>query len=530
MSIVALLERGRRRSGGAPALRAGGIDVSYAELIESVIQTAKALRESGFGHGHRIGVASPNDPAALLASFSVLASGATYVPVSSTYSPAEMESVLDRFDCTGFIYHESLSAAAESFLDRRADRVRFFRIDNGAPSAVGDPAPSAGVESFQALRTRATTSDDLAPPRPTDIGWMGLTGGTTGLPKGVQISWGAVSAFIAKFGADFPTQRPRQLAAAPLTHGAGMLAMAGLARGGTIVMTNGLNPPEFLSLIERERITETFLPPTAIYKLLEHPDVLGYEYSSLTNLFYGAAPMSTRRLREAIATFGPVLTQMYGQTESHTMISVLHPADHFAGGDIHGEIADDSRLSSCGWPSIGTLIEIRDDSGARMPIGTPGEICVASDLNMSGYYDNPDETAKVLQDGFVLTGDIGFIDEDGCLHLVDRKKDMVITGGFNVYPAEVELVLQRLPEVAGCAVVGVPDDYWGEVLVAAVQLADGAILDAEQLTAVLRRELGPVKTPKRIVFLDEMPQSGVGKVLRTAVREVVLARFATTRG
>jgi acyl-CoA synthetase (AMP-forming)/AMP-acid ligase II len=287
-------------------------------------------------------VASPNDPSVLVASFSVMASGATYVPMSSTYSTVEMESALERFDCSAFIYHDTLRPAVESFRSRFGDRVNFFRIEAGTDVAAGadEMLPATATdEPFDLLRGEAASPGGLEFPLPTDIGWLGLTGGTTGLPKGVEISWRALNAFVAKYTGDFPTRQPRILAAAPLTHGAGMVAMTGFARGGTVVVTKGLNPPEFLSLITAERITETSLPPTAIYKLLDHPGVREYDYSSLTNMIYGAAPMSVRRLREAIETFGPVLTEMYGQTECHTMISVLHPRDHFVDGDVRGGVA-----------------------------------------------------------------------------------------------------------------------------------------------------------------------------------------------
>ncbi|KXP08426.1 AMP-binding protein [Tsukamurella tyrosinosolvens] len=516
MSILAVLERGRRFAGGEPAMIAGDTVVGYDELIERVSAGARALRARGLGRGDRIAVVSGNDPRALIASYSALAAGATFVPVAGGYTASEIVATLDRFDCSALIYQDALAQSIESIRNDLHEDLLLVRIETGAaPGTSPDPVFADLIAEGRG------TPMALPAPRLCDTGWLGLTGGTTGVPKGVELSWLALNAFIQKFGAEFPG-RPRTLIGAPLTHGGGILAMSVFGRGGTLVVANGIVPDEYLRLLEEQRITETFLPPTAIYKLLDHPGVRDRDFSALRTLLYGAAPSSPRRIREAIGVFGPVLTQMYGQTECHTMISVLRPENHFVDGDVTGEIADDARLSSCGLPSLGTIVEIRDGERA-VGAGEVGEVCVSSDLAMSGYYKNPAETAKTLVAGFVHTGDVGYLDAEGFLHIVDRKKDMVITGGFNVYPAEVENVLRRRADVADCAVFGVPDEYWGESLVAAVRLVDGAAFDEPALVASLRDELGAVKTPRRIIVLDQLPQSAVGKVLKKELREIFLA-------
>ncbi|MGF0315402.1 class I adenylate-forming enzyme family protein [Nocardia fluminea] len=525
MSIIALLQRGRRASAGRPAVVTEDAEISYDEFLAAVRRTACALNQHGFGVGDRIAVLSPNDPAALIASYGVMASGATYVPVSATNGWRDVQSALLRFDCRSLIYHDSMVAAVEKFHDDLPDTITLMRM-RGADRDLGASA-CAGDRLLDDLQDAAVDSIPRTPAL-TDIAWLGLTGGTTGSPKGVQVSWVAMNAFVQKFVGEFPTRNPKTLVATPLTHGAGMLAMGSFARGGTVVVAKGLVASQYLSMLEQHEITEAFLPPTGIYKLLDDESVRTRDYRALQHLIYAAAPMSLPRLREAIGVFGPVLTQMYGQTECHTMISVMKPEDHFADGDIHGQVADDARLSGCGWPSLGTIIEIRDDNGRQLPTGELGEICVSSDLNMSGYYNAPEETAVTLQNGFVHTGDIGYLDADGCVHIVDRKKDMVITGGFNVYPAEIEPVLRRRPEIADCAVVGIPDDYWGETLVAAVQLTHGAEIDAADVIADIRDELGPIKTPKHIVVLDQLPLTGLGKILKKDVRAAVITALEKT--
>lgn len=448
-----------------------------------------------------------------MASYAAMTSGASYLPVPASESAHNIAQLLQRFDAKLLAYHPVKFAVIDE-VRRHAPTVRYVAIDPEVTPHVlelesgADPVPSAG-----------------AGPTPTpalsDTAWLGVTGGTTGLPKGVQLSWLALNAFVQKYVGEFPAVKPVMLLATPLTHGAGMLAMPTFARGGTVVTADGLVPDQFLSLIEAHRVNELFLPPTGIYKVMEEPTVRDRDFSSLRNFIYGAAPISVPRLRQAIDVFGPVMTQAYGQTECHTLVTVMKPADHFRDGDITGEVADDARLAGCGWPTIGTTIEIRDAEGTALPPNEAGEICVASDLAMSGYHGDPEATEATLRDGYVYTGDIGFLDDDGCLHIIDRKKDLVISGGFNIYPAEVETVLRRQAGIADCAVVGLADDYWGEILAAAIIIEPGASVDLEKLAANLKDELGPVKTPKHFIAVDSFPQSGVGKILKKDVRDIL---------
>ncbi|MEU6662114.1 AMP-binding protein [Streptomyces sp. NPDC046821] len=517
MSALELLQRGRRLSPDGPAMIFGDTAIDYATVIKGVESTARDLGAAGIGRGDVVGVLAPNHPSTLIASYAATTAGATYLPVAGTERAGNIASLLNRFGATMLAYHpDKADLAAE--VRELANDVRFVPFHPEVCAHLLDlgPVPGDQVGAESGLMTA---------PRLTDIAWLGVTGGTTGEPKGVQLSWLAVNAFVQKYLAEFPTPHPVMLLATPLTHAAGMLALPTIARGGTLVLTDGLVLPRFLDLIERHQVNELFLPPTGIYKVMDDPSCQGRDFSSLTNFFYGAAPISLPRLRQAIEVFGPVMTQSYGQTECHTLISVMKPADHFIDGDITGRVADDARLSGCGWPSLGTTIEIRDDDGHILPAGKPGEICVASDLSMTGYYRSPEATAATLRDGFVRTGDIGFLDADGCLHIIDRQKDLVISGGFNVYPAEVEATLRRQPGIADCAVVGLPDAYWGEILAAAVIPEPGAVLDPEQLSVAVKAELGPVKTPKHFAVMASFPQSGTGKILKKDIREQLAAEL-----
>ena len=262
-------------------------------------------------------------------------------------------------------------------------------------------------------------------------------------------------------------------------------------------------------------MTELFLPPTVIYALLEAPGIESVDFSSLRYLIYGAAPMSVDKLKKAIALWGPVLCETYGQCEAMGSITNLRPDEHLEGGAI----ASDERLSSVGRPNPLVRVEIMDDRNTILSQGETGEICVRGDLIMKGYYKAPDKTAETIIDGWLHTGDIGHIDASGYLHITDRKKDMIISGGFNVYPSAVEQVIWSHPAVQDCAVIGVPDPKWGEAVKAVVELNAGAQVGADEIIALCKAQLGSVMAPKTVDFVERLPRSSVGKVLKKDLRE-----------
>jgi fatty-acyl-CoA synthase len=308
--------------------------------------------------------------------------------------------------------------------------------------------------------------------------------------------------------------RPRYLALAPLTHAAGVLCFPVLTLGGEIVIMPRPDLTEFLALIAARRITHTFLPPTLIYMLLDHADLAGTDLTHLQCLWYGAAPMSASRLEEALDKIGPVMGQLFGQSEAPMMISTLAPAEHFRDD---GSVATE-RLSSAGRPTPLTIVAIMDDEGHRLGPGERGEIVVRGPLVMAGYYKNPQATAETSQHGWHHTGDIGYLDPDGYLFIVDRAKDMIITGGFNVYSAEVEQVLLAHPAVQDCAVIGLPDEKWGERVHAVVVLQQGQTVTLEEIQTLAREDIAGYKIPRSISFVDALPLSAQGKVLKYDLR------------
>jgi acyl-CoA synthetase (AMP-forming)/AMP-acid ligase II len=353
------------------------------------------------------------------------------------------------------------------------------------------------------------------------------TGGTTGRPKGVMLTGGNIETMSALTLMSYPFEpRPVYLALAPLTHAAGVLCFPIMTLGGEVVIMKTPDLAEFLALVARHRVTHTFLPPTLIYMLLGRTELSTSDLSSLQCFWYGAAPMSAARLAEAIERIGPVMAQLFGQSEAPMMISTMAPKDHF---HSDGTLARE-RFSSAGRPSPLVRVAIMDKGGNLLETGRRGEIVVRGSLVMKGYYKNPEASAEAGRHGWHHTGDIGYLDPDNYLFIVDRAKDMIISGGFNVYSAEVEQALMAHPDVQDCAVVGLPDDKWGERVTAVIQPHPGHNLDAADLRAFVKARVGSVKTPKQVEIWSDLPRSKVGKVLKAEVKARLLEEPAEDTG
>jgi acyl-CoA synthetase (AMP-forming)/AMP-acid ligase II len=343
-----------------------------------------------------------------------------------------------------------------------------------------------------------------------------LTGGTTGTPKGVLHAHVQAevntAAFLAALKYDI---EPRYLLAAPMTHAAGLVGFHVLALGGAVHFMAKADPLSMLQAIEREHITTTVLPPTVLYSLLAHPQVRSFDVASLRYMLVGTAPVSADKLREAVDVFGPALGQIYGQSEC-PMAAYLSPQII---AEAVANPAHAQRLLSCGRPLPLTLMAIMDDYGRLLPDGEHGEIVMRSNQVMRGYLDNPEATAECSTFGWHHTSDIGYRDAAGLYYIVDRKRDLIISGGFNVYPSEVEQVIWSHPAVQDCAVIGVPDERWGEAVKAVVLLKPGLLVSEEALIAMCKAKVGSVKAPKTVEFWPELPRSAVGKVLKRSIRE-----------
>jgi fatty-acyl-CoA synthase len=350
-----------------------------------------------------------------------------------------------------------------------------------------------------------------------DILLYRFTGGTTGKGKCAEYTidnWlGCRDSFYAIPDQVF-TSATRSLQFAPLSHGAGMMVLSNFFRGGCLVTQNIPDLKQWCRTVEAEKITLSFLVPTLLYRLLDLEEARNHDLSSLETVFYGAAPMSPEKLKLLRARFGGIFMQAYAATESPVAVGILDKADHEFGPND-----DTKRLSSAGRPGPGIEVMIADDAGNEMPLGEMGELWLRTRGTIKGYYKNPEGTASEFANGFWKSGDLGYMDPEGYFYIVDRKKDMIISGGFNVYAIEVEAAINSHPGVTMSAVVGIPHEEWGEIVHAEVVLKNGAQVSADELIAHVKSSIGSYKAPKSVVMVTELPLSVVGKVLRRTVRE-----------
>jgi fatty-acyl-CoA synthase len=473
---------------------------TYARTADLLGRMMRVLAQRGLRPGDGLAVLSGNRPEAWLAATATLMLGGRYTALHPLGSLEDFQYV-----CTDAEIH-TLVVDPRTFDEKATALAQAVPLTNVL--ALG---PSSFAPDLLHL------SDQAAPaPLAPEVAFSGVasvlyTGGTTGRPKGVVHLQRAWSTRVLTVLADFQLPAcPRYLAVTPITHAAGMMIMPTLLRGGTVVLNAGFDPERFLRTIATERINLCFGVPTMIYVLLDHPALDRTDLSGLETFLYAAAPMSPARLAECLERIGPIFTQYYGQTESGGMATVLTKQDH--------DTSHPGRLASCGHAVSSVRLQIQDETGAEVPEGETGEICLRGAPLMEEYWKQPVLTAETLRGGWLHTGDMATRDGDGFFTIVDRKKDMIVSGGSNVFPREVEDVLSSAPGVAMCAVIGVPDDRWGEAVKAIVVRKLGAEVTAEELIALVRERKGPVYAPKSVDFADSLPLTAVGKADKKALR------------
>src|ERR1700722_16162717 len=517
MRLVDFLDKGASvHPIDAPCLTMAGRARSYADVQRLSWSVGRALARSGIRPGDKVAVLSGNDPVAFGSVFGISRAGAVWCPVNPRNEAAENRERLALLDCRCLIFAAAFAPLVAKIAPDLPELRTLVCLDGDArdvgvvagPGAVGFAGGGAGA------------GDDPWQADPVDdVVMIAGTGGTTGRPKGVMLTGRNVETMAALTLMSYPfAGSPVYLAFAPLTHAAGVLCFPIMALGGEIVIMPRPDLGEFLALIGRHQVTHAFLPPTVIYSLLDHPALKSADLASLQCLWYGAAPMSAARLEQAIGLLGPVLGQLFGQTEAPMFISALPPREHL---HADGTLATE-RFTSAGRPTPLTTVAIMDEAGRLLPPGERGEIVARGPLVMAGYYQNPAATAEASRHGWHHTGDVGYLDPDGYLYIVDRLKDMIIPGGFNVYSTEVEQAVLAHPAVLDCAVVGLPDDKWGERVTAIIQPHAGRDVTAEEIRAWVKDRLGSVKAPKQVEIWPDLPRSRVGKILKTEVKSRLL--------
>jgi fatty-acyl-CoA synthase len=496
----------------------GGARYSYADVRNASEQIARAMCAAGLRGEQPVAIYSINDARVLLCMLGLMRAGAVWVPINYRNALDANVEYLNYVKTSWLFYHSSYRDRVPELQARVPTLTHLICID------VED-GKNPSLDEFMQGGADANADGPTSP----EIEWadargnpdrlVGLvpTGGTTGPAKGVRVtslSWGTMTEMASHYWRS-ESREPVCLCVAPLSHAAGVVAFTMFSLGATNVVMPGFDALEVLRNIERFRVTHLFLPPTAFYGLLAHPDVRKFDYSSLNVFLLAASPVSPDKLKQGVEIFGPCMCQSYGQTEAPMLLTFLDQKTvaAAAAGD-HPE-----RLRSCGRATSAVRLAIMDNHGQLLPPGQPGEIVARGSLVSPGYYEMPEATAEIRAHRWHHTGDIGYRDEHGFFYIVDRKKDMIISGGFNVYSAEVEAAIMALPQVHECAVIGVPDPKWGEAVKALVVLRSAQSLTEQEIRDHCKTKLGGVKSPKSVEFVPEIAKTPAGKIDRKQLRK-----------
>jgi acyl-CoA synthetase (AMP-forming)/AMP-acid ligase II len=508
MNACAFLAKAAQQQGDGPAIIHGDEVVGYREFHTRALAIGGNLLARGLVRGDRVAFVLNNSPRVLETIYGCFAAGLVVVPINARLHAREIGFIVGNSGARALVHDAEYDAGIREHADA------FAGVEERFCTGAAD-----GTTPFQVLLDPAAALAEHVDVEPEEASWLFYTSGTTGRPKGATWTHRTIRVVVMNYLADLHNIQPGEMVlhAAPLSHGSGIIALPAIARGAVnaIYDSKSFEPKSLFETIERLKVSHiAFLAPTMIIRMLEDFEPGAHDLSSLRAVCYGGAPIYVEHLRSAIEAFGPVFIQLYGQGEAPITITGLSAAKH-------AELlaVDDPRIGSAGVIRTDVEAHVVDADDNRLPPGEAGEVVARGDVVMAGYWGDPEATAETMRGGWLHTGDIGMFDEQGYLFLLDRAKDMIITGGNNVYPREVEEVLVQHPAVATGIVLGVPHDYWGEAVHAVVVLEPGAQATAEELIAHCGRSLAGYKKPKAIDFVEALPVSGYGKVLRREIRE-----------
>ncbi len=505
VTLGRIIERNERLHPQRPALVCGELRLNHREYAVHVRKLAAALHARGLRRQDRFSVLAMNGPAFSTAYGAAEWAGYVINTVNFRLAPPEMAYIIGDAAPKALIFDAQYMGIVAA-LRPQLHSVQTYICIGGS---------SDWAEAYDDV---LASGDEAGPPfraQPDDYFCLIHTSGTTGRPKGVVHRHGSSLRIAEVLSSELKLgSETRLLAIAPMFHlGARTLAQAALFRGGCVVQHGGFDAAEVNRTFERERISAVHLVPTMVQAILDAPNFGQHDFSSLKMLMYAAAPMPVPLLRRAFEAFGAITVNGYGQTEING-ITFLQPHQHVLDGDE----AQVRRLASVGQPHWQAELKIIGDDGERLPAGAIGEVCAKSPTAMDGYWNNSLATVETVRDGWVRTGDLGYLDDEGYLFLVDRKKDMIISGGENIYSREVEEALALHPAVFEAAVIGLPDAYWGESVHAVVVLKAGGEISAEALIAHCRTRIASYKCPKSVAIVAQLPRIATGKINEVELR------------
>ena len=509
MNIAKLLTKAARIFPRKPALVHGSKKLTFARFNERANRLANALLGLGVRPGDNVAVLQYNYPETLETIFACFKAGCGAVPINFRLHPKEYAFIINHSQARAVVLSPEFN---EGVMDTRRDIPEVEHLITLA-GAAGE------LRDYEELLAAGSSDREDALVDPEQLAWLFYTSGTTGHPKGAMLTHRNLLSMTMNFFADMSPLGPEDavLHGAPLSHGSGMYALPNIAKGAlnVILESKTFDPELVFRTIERQGITNMFAAPTMVKRLAESPAANKYDHGRLRCLNYGGAPMYVEDLKQAMRVLGPCLVQLYGQGEAPMTITYLPKRDH----QPEGTEEQMRRLASAGIPRTDVEVAVADQDDRPLPQGQSGEIITRSEVVMKGYWRNPRATAEALRNGWLHTGDVGYFDEDGYLFIMDRSKDMIISGGENIYPREVEEVLLRHPAVCEAAVIGVPDPEWGEALKAVVVLSPGRTVTGEELIAFCRNHIASYKKPRSVDFVEELPKNNYGKVLKRELRK-----------
>ncbi len=506
MNLAALLFDVARRLPRQPAVSDERHSWNYGEFADRVARLAGGLRARGLDPGDRVLLSLENCGEFFEQLFGCWAAGLCAVPANARLHPREVEYIAENSGARLLIATPGLAEVLAPLA--------------GAVDSLGEVI-STRTAAYDSLLTSASPLRP-EPGTPTDRAWLFYTSGTTGRPKGAVLSHRNLLFMSQCYYADIDIidEQDTHVLAAPVSHGAGLYALAFVLKGAHQLVLPHFDVADILEVIRRHPRVSMFAAPTMLTRLAYAPEVASADLANLKTIYYGGGPMYVADLEKALQLFGPRLYQLYGQGESPMTITGLSKRLHADTGDPRWR----ERLGSCGVPRTGVLVRVVDDNDDEVMPGEIGEVTTRSDCVMEGYWENPAANAETLRGGWLHTGDLGSMDDDGFLTLRDRSKDMIISGGSNIYPREIEEVLLRHPDLVEAAVVGRPHPDWGEEVVAFVVTKPGAQVERATLDRLCLDHIARFKRPRQYRFVDSLPKNNYGKVLKTELRNLLGSR------
>ena len=518
MNVKYLIQRAVKEYPDNMALIYKDARMTFRGLNTRVNLLANALIELGLKKGDRVGMLLKNCCEYIEIDFALSKTGIVRVPLNARLSGRDHEYTLNDSESNTLIFGESFTETVAAIKPDLKTVKKYIVISEGISKEN-----LLNADDYEDLIKESHADEPSGEIEEGDLHTLFYTSGTTGKPKGVMLtqkSWANVAINLILDYGPF-TEEDVILNLQPLSHGAGFFVLPFFVKGATNTLVPGFNPSLIFETIEREKVTVLKLVPTLLYQLTESPDKTKFNLESLHSIIYGGSPIAVPRLIEAIQFFGNKLVQLFGQAEAPMCITTLSKEDHI----IEGPDEVVKRLASAGKPCVNVETRIVDETGNDVKPGEVGEVIVKGYHNMTGYWNRPEESAAALKDGWVFTGDLGYTDSKGYIFLVDRKKDMIISGAFNIYPKEIEDVIVTNPKVKDVAVIGIPDQKWGEAVKAVVVPKEGMQVSEEEIIDYCRDHMASFKKPKSVDVVKELPRNPYGKVQKALLRETYWKGF-----